>query len=75
MNAGTDALIEIRAADSAAMDRCLDAAVDRMIDVALRDGRSGILVTRLGDGHFTVGLSDRVRFGYTEQLDCRNKSS
>lgn len=74
VNAGTDTLIEIRVADRAAMDPCLDAAVDRMIEVAL-DGRSGILVTRLGDGHFTVEISDKVRFGYTEQLDYRNKSS
>jgi hypothetical protein len=57
------------------MDRHLNAAVDRIIEVALRRRMYGILVTRLGDGHFTVGLSDAVPFGYTEQLDHRNNSS
>jgi len=57
------------------MDDCLNAAVDRMIEVALRGPRQGILVTRLGAGHFTVGLSDAVPFGRTEQSDAWNRSS
>jgi hypothetical protein len=60
--------------DRDSMDRCLDVAVDKMVAVALKSRRHGILVTRLGDGHFTVGLSDEVPFGYTEQLDGRHQS-
>ncbi|MFD1210455.1 hypothetical protein ACFQ36_00155 [Arthrobacter sp. GCM10027362] len=74
MNTKAETLVELRVADRAAMDRSLNAAVDRMIGIALRGGRHGILVTRLGDGHFTVGLSDAVPFGYTEQLDHRHRS-
>lgn len=63
--------IEIKVLDRASMDRCITAAVDRMIESAMRQRTHGILVTRLGDGHFVVGVSDAVPFGYTEQLDFR----
>jgi hypothetical protein len=68
-----DTLVEVTVDDRAALDDCLNAAVNRIIEVALRHGRHGILVTRLRDGHFTVGLSDAVPFGYTEQRDERKK--
>ncbi|MGF9660885.1 hypothetical protein AAIH25_03330 [Arthrobacter crystallopoietes] len=42
-----------------------------MIDVALRHRTHGILVTRHHEGHFTVGLSETVPFGYTDEHDCR----
>ena len=63
--------LEVTIDDRAAMDRCLDTAVNRMIEVALRKGMYGVLVTRLGDKSFTVALSETVPFGYTEQLDDR----
>jgi hypothetical protein len=74
VNAETEATIEVRVGGRAAMDHCLNAAVDRMVEVALRCRRHGILVTRLRDGHFNVELSDAVPYGYTEQRDARNKS-
>ncbi|NKX56668.1 hypothetical protein [Arthrobacter mobilis] len=74
MNTETDTVVEVKVRDRFMMDRCLDAAVDRMIDVALLGRSHGILVTRLGHGHFTVGLSDAVPFGCTEQLDARTRS-
>ena len=63
--------IGVTVSDRASMDRCLDAAVERMIDVALRHRTHGILVTRRHDGYFTVELSDAVPFGYTDEHDCR----
>ena len=70
----TTETLEVTIDDRAAMDSCLDAAVNRMIEVALQKGRYGLLVTRRGDKCFTVALSETVPFGYTEQLDDRNKS-
>jgi hypothetical protein len=67
--------IEIKVRDRASMDRCITAAVDRMIERARRQGTHGILVTRHGDGHFVVGLSNAVPFGYTEQLDFRRQTA
>jgi hypothetical protein len=69
-----DTVIEVKIRDKAFQDDCLNAAVDRMIEVARQGRRHGILVTRLGAGHFTVGFSDTVLFGRTEQLDAWNKS-
>ncbi|MCZ9880466.1 hypothetical protein [Arthrobacter sp. B2a2-09] len=67
--------IEIKVHDRASMDYCITAAVDRMIESAGRQQTRGILVTRLGDGHFVVGLSNAVPFGYTEQLDLRRQTT
>ena len=69
--AGTAPSISVTAGDRASMDHGLNAAVDRMIEVALRHRTHGILVTRHHDGHFTVGLSEAVPFGYTEEQDRR----
>lgn len=66
--------IEIKVRDRASMDRCITAAVHRMIESARRQRTHGILVTRLGDGHFVVGLSNAVPFGYTDQLDSRRQT-
>jgi hypothetical protein len=67
--------IEIKVHDRASMDQCITEAVNRMIEGSLRQRTHGILVTRLGDGHFVVGLSNAVPFGYTEQLDFRRQSA
>jgi hypothetical protein len=67
--------IEIKVHDKATMDRCITAAVERMIESARRQRTLGILVTRLGDGHFVVGLSNAVSFGYTDQLDSRRQTA
>lgn len=64
---------EIKVRDRASMDRCITAAVERMIEGVRRQRTHGILVTRLGDGHFVVGLSNAVPFGYTDQLDLRRQ--
>jgi hypothetical protein len=65
------ACISVVVDDRASMDRHLDAAVERMVEVALRQRTHGILVTRHHDRHFTVGLSGTVPFGYTEECDRR----
>ncbi|MDQ0031063.1 hypothetical protein [Arthrobacter bambusae] len=77
MNAEPEAgaRLEIRVDERADMDQSLNTAVDRIIPIARRDRRHGILVTRLGEGHFTIELSDTVPYGYTEELDNRNTSS
>lgn len=67
--------IEINVQDGVSMERCITAAVDRMIESAKRQRTHGILVTRLGDGHFVVGLSNAVPFGYTDQLDSRRQTA
>lgn len=63
--------ISVNVEDRASMDYCINAAVDRMIQVARRHRTHGILVTRHSDGHFTVGLDEAVPFGYTDERDCR----
>jgi|GEM_PF-1488830 len=75
LDTNADTIIEVRVHGRDSTDDCINAAVDRMIEVALRGRRRGILVTRLGAGHFTVGLSEAVPFGRTEQLDEWNRSS
>jgi hypothetical protein len=67
--------IEIEVRDRASMDRFITVAVDRMIESVRRQGTHGILVTRLGDGHFVVGFSNGVPFGYTHQLDSRRQTA
>ena len=67
--------LEFKVRDRSSMDRCITAAVDRMIESARRQRTHGILVTRLGDGHFVVGLSNAVPFGYTDQLDFRRQTA
>jgi hypothetical protein len=54
------------------MDCCINLAVEQMIEIAVRIATRGILVARLDDGLFRVGLSDAVPFGYTEQRDLRS---
>ena len=65
--------IEIRVHDRASMDRCLAAAVDRMIDSAKGQRTQGILLTRLGDGRFIVAFSRAVPYGHTDQIDLRHQ--
>lgn len=67
--------IEIKVRDRASMVRCITAAVERMIESARRQAPHGILVTRLGDGHVVVDLSQTVLFGYTEELDFRRQTA
>lgn len=67
--------IEVQVRDRASMDGCITTAVDRMIESARRQRTHGILVTRLGDGQFVVGLSTTVPFGYTDQLDSRRQTA
>ncbi|MDI2037247.1 hypothetical protein PJL15_04391 [Paenarthrobacter nitroguajacolicus] len=65
--------VEIKVLSRASMDRDINAAVDLMIQGSRGQRTHGILVTRLGDGHFVVGFSDTVPFGYTDQLDLRRQ--
>lgn len=45
----------------------ISAAVDIARQQAMKDGRHGILVTRLGPGSFTVTLSKNVPYGTTQE--------
>lgn len=71
MSAGPAPHLDITVPDRASMDHCLNAAVETVMEAALRHRTHGILVTRHGDRHFTVGLSAAVPFGYTEEHDNR----
>ncbi|MDP9888739.1 hypothetical protein LFT44_18950 [Arthrobacter sp. FW306-05-C] len=51
----------------------LTAAVEIARHEAMKDGRQGILVTRLGPGSFTVALSTKVPYGTTQEF-CQMKS-
>jgi hypothetical protein len=63
--------IEVAVGDRASMDGLLNEAVVQLADIALA-GSDGILVTRHTDEHFTVRLSPKVPFGYTNEHDCRS---
>lgn len=47
------------------IDSELNEAVEQARQYAMDDGRSGILVTRLGHSTFTVAVSGEVPFGQT----------
>lgn len=48
-------------------DALLDAAHDQMVELALRDGTRGVLLTRHSQRRFTFSLSPLVPFGQTEE--------
>lgn len=60
--------IDIEVASRYLLDEELDAAVQRLQEVALLTGTHGILVTRVGPGRYTAALSDQVPFGMTREL-------
>jgi len=60
--------IDIEVASRYLLDEELDAAVQRLQEVALLTGTHGILVTRIGPGRYTAALSDQVPFGMTREL-------
>lgn len=45
----------------------LDSAVELARQQAVKDGRHGIMVTRLGPASFTVTLSAEVPYGITQE--------
>lgn len=51
----------------------LSSAVEIARHQAMKDGRHGILVTRLGLGYFTVALSTKVPYGTTQEA-CQMSS-
>lgn len=61
--------IDIQVTSRHLLDEELDAAVRRLQEVALLTGTHGILVTRIGPGHYTAALSDQVPFGMTHELE------
>ncbi|NKX56359.1 hypothetical protein [Arthrobacter mobilis] len=58
---------EITAASNEEADQLLNAVVEDLQQLARREGRYGILVTKTGPGRFTVELSEDVPFGVTEE--------
>ena len=67
--------IEISVEKRSVMDTCINEAVEQMIDIALSHGSHGILISRLENGRFEVGLNASVPFGYTTQIDLRERHS
>ncbi|MCI0144124.1 hypothetical protein KNN17_21480 [Arthrobacter bambusae] len=51
------------------MEKKLDAAVRSARRQAGADRRRGVLVTRHDFDHFSVSLTPRVPFGFTQELD------
>jgi hypothetical protein len=51
----------------------LDSAVELARQQAMKDGRHGILVTRLGPASFTVTLSSEVPYGTTQE-SCQTRT-
>jgi hypothetical protein len=64
--------IDIQVDNRFMMDQEIDAAVEEVMQAALRSRTGGILVSRVADGRFTVAVSELVPFGYTDQHDCRH---
>jgi hypothetical protein len=59
--------LTVQVRDRASLESQLDAAVSCVQEVAGRERRRGILVTRRGYGDFIVDLSDAVPFGVTRE--------
>ncbi len=64
--ANTIEAVEVRVDTACQVEERLNAAVQDLQSLAIRT-RHGILVTRLGAGHYTVSLSDKVPFGLTRE--------
>lgn len=61
----SESSVTVTAADHESMYRQLDAAVAAAQELAMRERRRGILVTRHAPDTFTVELSANVPFGLT----------
>ena len=61
--------LTVEVKDRKLLEEQLEEAVSTAREWAAQEKSRGILVTRLGPGHFTVGLSDDVPFGVT--VECR----
>jgi len=70
-----DDRIDVHVDSRSTMDQELNAAVDELLQTALRARTGGILVSRMTDTHFTVAISGLVPFGHTDQRDCRPSSA
>ena len=73
---GFDQLVaDFRVQGRTEMERKLEAAVRAARQQAVVDRTRGILVTRHDFDHFSVSLSPRVPFGFTQELDhaCRTR--
>lgn len=68
-----DSITVIARSRSEALER-LDACVEHLQHRAMQKKTSGILVTRIGAGHFTVELSNAVPYGVTLESTNENAS-
>ena len=66
--------ISIRAIDRRLLDQQLDAAVERLQQIAMLEGTQGILVTRHMPERYTAELSDAVPFGQTLERSAARPS-
>lgn len=71
VDAETTVSIDVVAQDRSSMDRGISAAVEQLIEIALRLATDGIRITRLEGGISRIGLTNSVPFGYIEERDCR----
>ncbi|HEV7168052.1 MAG TPA: hypothetical protein VIG41_00510 [Micrococcaceae bacterium] len=57
----------------AVIEEDLNTALDAALDQALREGRSGLLVTRHSPDRYTVIVSSDVPYGQTQEHDSWEK--
>jgi hypothetical protein len=62
-------IFEITGANPEVIQDDLNRAVDLGRDQAMREGRHGILVTRLGHASFVVAVTEDVPYGFTYERD------
>lgn len=61
--------LRVNAADPGRLQEELDAAVGLAQSLALQEGGHGVVVTRRSYTEFTVGFSDQVPYGMTEERE------
>ncbi|MCG2621852.1 hypothetical protein LVY72_07965 [Arthrobacter sp. I2-34] len=60
-------MIHVRAKNFRDAQERLDAAEGQLRQQAMRSRAHGILVTKIGAGHYVLTLSERVPYGYTHE--------
>ncbi|WP_395405857.1 hypothetical protein ACHMXB_21975 (plasmid) [Arthrobacter sp. UC242_113] len=65
--------LDVTVKDRPSMDEDLNRAMGHLLKLAPRTKTHGLLITRLRHGHFTVGFSRDVPFGYTREQDHRSR--
>ena len=59
--------IDICAESRQALDEALEEAVQNLQKLAMLTASKGIMISRIGPGHYTAALNDNVPFGITRE--------